>query len=561
MRIDKEQNNMRTPIFNYELFYPINGSNNLVKLDLSECNGINIDIIIPLDEKINNDDLDKYNKSSGYYNDICYTTNSEHNTDIILSDRKQEYVDKNMSICEINCDTIFYNSEENKAISSCGIKMEIPFMKDIKFDKDILLGSFTDVKNYMNVKILSCYEIVFKKKNLLKNYGFFIFSFLIFINIIYFFLFFCKFYKKLILIIQKLRLNIVSNNKISFNNNINNVLGKNRIKNNNINNQNNFKSSERKIIKKKSNVLNSKNIKKKNNKKYQIRLDNKDKKKKLNPEFKININNNSNNKTNFFILKNNNKKKNNNNKINNKKTQNVNNNIKSSTKIIMPIKLSIYELNSLEFKEALTKDKRTYSQYYISLLNTNHSLIYIFHSDDYNSPIIKLSIFIFNLSCLLSVNALFFNDETMHKIYSDKGSFNIIYQLPQIIYSSLISSLLNFIIKMLGLSGVKILEIKKAKMNEIIKKENGIINIVKIKFALFHLVDFLFLIAFWYYVTFFCGIYKNTQMHLIKDSLISFGTSLISPFFIYLLPGIFRILGLKNKNKCFYGLSKLLQLL
>ena len=149
----------------------------------------------------------------------------------------------------------------------------------------------------------------------------------------------------------------------------------------------------------------------------------------------------------------------------------------------------------------------------------------------------------------------------MHKIYSDKGSFNIIYQLPQIIYSSLISSLLNFIIKMLGLSGVKILEIKKAKMNEIIKKENSIINMLKIKFAFFYLVDFLFLIAFWYYVTCFCGIYKNTQMHLIKDSLISFGTSLISPFFIYLLPGIFRILGLKNKNKCFYGLSKLLQLL
>ena len=149
----------------------------------------------------------------------------------------------------------------------------------------------------------------------------------------------------------------------------------------------------------------------------------------------------------------------------------------------------------------------------------------------------------------------------MHKIYSDKGSFNFIYQLPQIIYSSLISALLNFIIKLLGLSGTKILEIKKSKMFEIIEKEKDIIKILKIKFALFYLIDFLFLSVFWYYVTCFCGIYKNTQMHLIKDSLISFGTSLISPFAIFLLPGIFRILGLKIKNKCLYGLSKLLQLL
>jgi hypothetical protein len=149
----------------------------------------------------------------------------------------------------------------------------------------------------------------------------------------------------------------------------------------------------------------------------------------------------------------------------------------------------------------------------------------------------------------------------MHKIYSDKGSFNFIYQLPQIIYSSLISALLNFIIKLLGLSGTKILKIKKSKMFEIIEKENGIIIILKIKFAFFYLIDFLFLSAFWCYVTCFCGIYKNTQMHLIKDSLISFGTSLISPLALYLLPGIFRILGLKNKNKCLYGLSKLLQLL
>ena len=55
-------------------------------------------------------------------------------------------------------------------------------------------------------------------------------------------------------------------------------------------------------------------------------------------------------------------------------------------------------------------------------------------------------------------------------------------------------------------------------------------------------------------------IYRNTQLHLLKDTLISIGLSLILPFIIYLLPGIFRIPSLYNrKRKCLYNLSKILQ--
>ncbi len=61
----------------------------------------------------------------------------------------------------------------------------------------------------------------------------------------------------------------------------------------------------------------------------------------------------------------------------------------------------------------------------------------------------------------------------------------------------------------------------------------------------------------------FCAIYKNTQIHLLSDTLLSFGLSLISPFIIYLAPGIFRIpaLSAPNKNrKCLYKFSKILQI-
>ena len=66
------------------------------------------------------------------------------------------------------------------------------------------------------------------------------------------------------------------------------------------------------------------------------------------------------------------------------------------------------------------------------------------------------------------------------------------------------------------------------------------------------------MIFFWYYISCFCSVYKNTQLILIKDTLISFGLSMLYPFGLNLLPGMFRIPALRavNKNnKYLYQLS------
>ena len=85
-----------------------------------------------------------------------------------------------------------------------------------------------------------------------------------------------------------------------------------------------------------------------------------------------------------------------------------------------------------------------------------------------------------------------------------------------------------------------------------------------IKFILYFIISFLLLVFFWYYISMFCVIYRNTQLHLLKDTLISVvGLSFIFPLGIYLLPGFFRILALsnrKNKRLCLYKFSNVLQL-
>ena len=51
----------------------------------------------------------------------------------------------------------------------------------------------------------------------------------------------------------------------------------------------------------------------------------------------------------------------------------------------------------------------------------------------------------------------------MNKINQEKGAFDLFYQLPQIIYSSLICAAINLILKNLSLTEKQILIIKQEK--------------------------------------------------------------------------------------------------
>ena len=215
-----------------------------------------------------------------------------------------------------------------------------------------------------------------------------------------------------------------------------------------------------------------------------------------------------------------------------------------------------YELNNLEYEEAMKYDKRTYFHYYFAQLKYKNLLLFSFYtSSDYNSKTLKISLLFFFFALYFTVNALFFNDDTMHKIYVDEGTFNFIYQIPQILYSTIISSVIHFIINFLCLTEKNILKIKEEK-NDKKEKFTKILKCLKLKFVLLFILEFLFLICFWYYLGCFCSVYRNTQEHLVKDTITSFGLSLIYPFAICLLPGLLRIPSLIEKdNKCLYKIT------
>ena len=82
--------------------------------------------------------------------------------------------------------------------------------------------------------------------------------------------------------------------------------------------------------------------------------------------------------------------------------ENNNDNI-NNTKVFI---YNDYEINSLTYEKALKIDKRTYFEYYISLLKMKHPLIFTFYTrNDYNSYIIKICLFLFSFSLSITINA------------------------------------------------------------------------------------------------------------------------------------------------------------
>ena len=188
LRIDVPQEGTNMLKMGYEVYYPLNGKN-LEKLNLSYCEKAKVDISIPFEIT---EDMDKLNSSSDYYNDICYTYTSEKGTDISLKDRQKEYVDKNMTVCEENCDFSNYNTNTGKALCSCEIKIKLPLISEIKLDKNKLFDSFTDIKNIANINIMKCYKVFFSIKGISYNYGCYIIIPIFIIHIICTFLFYLK---------------------------------------------------------------------------------------------------------------------------------------------------------------------------------------------------------------------------------------------------------------------------------------------------------------------------------------------------------------------------------
>ena len=502
-KLEKDINEMLIPLIEYEIFDPKTKK----KLDLNYCKNTNITIHIPVN--INESILFKYDLNDSYYNDICYIYKNENGMYFTLYDRKEEYIKKKFYLCPSNCIYYKYDSDNKEAICHCKIQNVFNSFSDNNNNNDNLIYNLTNAKRFLNLEVMKCFKLVLTKDGFLNNFGSHIIILIIFFYIISAIYFFSKGtniifeYIEEIIMLKKLEEDSKINSK------------KDRDKDLMENSTSMFSSSKKSFNK-------------------------------INPINKIDTENKESLDINYSKDILNNKVKSGYEKVEMEKYKSYND----------------YELNTISFEEALEIDKRTFFQFYFSLIKLKHILIFTFNKKkDYNSYIIKICLFLFMLAFLIFTNTLFFNDYTMHEIYINK-KYKMSYFFPQIIYVIIVYSIINDIIKFYSLSQKNIIEIKHVK--NISNLNAKVINAVKclnIKFIFFFIFSFIFLFLFWFYLSSFCAVYKKIQIYLFLNVLISFFLLLIFPFISCLFPCFFRIPSLRNPGECLYKISQIIQLL
>ena len=132
-------------------------------MNLTACKNSKVDVSIPLTTTESKEKLDA---NSDYYNDICYVSSSDSGTDIILKDRKEEFIKGNKTVCQNGCDFKDYDYKNKKVQCSCDVKESSDNFADMKIDKDKIFKNFIDIKNVANINILKCYKTLFSKKGI-----------------------------------------------------------------------------------------------------------------------------------------------------------------------------------------------------------------------------------------------------------------------------------------------------------------------------------------------------------------------------------------------------------
>ena len=494
---------LNIPIVDYEIFNPDNNE----KLNLNHCINENIEIYLPVNIK---EDTFKYEPSSNYYNDICFPYKTEFGSDIIISDRRGEFNQKYMSLCEKDCEYKSYNDKTKRVICECKIKVVSSLLTNKTIEKDDLLFQFKDINDYNKGTILKCYLTLFSNEGIEVNIANYI---IIFIFLIYSFQL-CSLHKK--------------TKDLFNNNNFYEIFGNKNIKN-----------PPRKDIKHKTTLYNDLRSSFQNKRLFKkLSLSNKKLKSSKTLKSKESINKDIINSilNNLKYEENSDK-----NRINN---------------------MDDYEINLLNYKEAKKYDKRSYCQYYVSLLKTKYILTISFSSSfDYFLKYVYRCLLINSFILFYLINMLFFTESLIHNIYSDKG-YKIKKHLDRIIYSTILSSgIINLIKYFLFFPRKNFSDLHKFKYNENALNKTGL-KCYTCKNMIIFLLMYLFIFFSWYYLSAFCAVYKNTQVHLFINVLICYVIFLIYPLFFNLIPGFFRLPALHNTKKsseCIYNISKVIQ--
>ena len=471
-----------------------------------------------------NQDINIFNTSDIFYNDLCYSFESPNGKDVPLKERILLFY-PNVTLCENNCNNVGVNLTTMKAICQCKMNQLINGAKDASK----LVGlDIPDLIDSLSIDVMKCYKTLFKAKYFIKCYGGFICLFLIIAQTI-----FTAFAIKISM--YKIRKNTFSllerysslihskyevqfpPKKSSLNNNNNNM---------NLNSETKYKNSSMSI----------KNFLKSPTEDYKEKKD----KNKLNhlkdrgKSMKYNDINKSINASNFQL----------------NDELNIQEYLKTS-------------MDELDYDELIEKDNRTFFKIFIDKLKVSQIFIDLIFNNNWIIPrTIKFIFLIVKIDLYMAVNALFYNQDYITNLYylnEDKNIFSFVPRsLNRIIYTSVASGILDFIISLLFPPENKIKKILMRKRNSFKEKKNKALvsmkNIIN-NYRIFFVISYILTVISWYFISCFNNVYPYLKIEWIKSSIFIIIIMQILPIFTSFIFAILRIISIKCKSERIYRLS------
>ena len=219
------------------------------------------------------------------------------------------------------------------------------------------------------------------------------------------------------------------------------------------------------------------------------------------------------------------------------------------------------ELQDMDYEEAIIHDKRSYIRMYWSTLLDSQLILSTFFTDNkLNLFIIKISFFfsVFDISFFL--NTLFYTDEYISDAYHNNGVLEFVSGLPKSIYSFIATLLTTNLLQMLSNSKSDLMKLVREKSNDkeyinLIKAE---LKKLKIKLIIYFIIIFILGIAFIYYVSAFCAVYRYSQKYWFYGCLESFVMDFLTAFVTSLFLSSLRFISIRKKIKFFLTLAEII---
>ena len=560
----------------FEVYEPIN----YTKLNLTGCKKIILYIPVNLNQSIKvyqniiDQGYDPFDLGDKFYREICTQYDSENGTDVLLDAREEYYyspiVDE--TTCQGNCHYSNYSLDTKYLMCECDVNNNGIVTLDVKHvDEENVAYSFYSSLKLSNYKVVICYNLVFNFKIFCHNYGSIISAIFLGLYIATMVYYCFRQIKPLKVEISKILFESGELHTII-------PMDTKRISPQ----ENSTKKSNLKIKSKKININNNKALPPKKTtitqpgrvlKKKHITITEAvhlrgSKPKKIYDQ-KSNDIMISAKKSSHNLLKKHEKtvqsefdlisQK----QLELKGQKEINKSDKKDDEedIIDPTHLDNYELNNLKYELASEYDRRTCLKTYYSVIMREELVLFTFFSkNDYNLFYVKIARFLILITTSMAFNALFFFHKTMYKKQDIEENWSFWQKLPQLLFVLIANHIIEVYLCYLSMTDSAIYAIKAiAKKPKRNKKVVDIMDSMKRKLVAFFISTFILFLLFWYFISAFCAVYKNTQKIFIRDSAISFVTSLIDPFLIFGFTTILRKISLapccRKKAKFLYLLS------